>query len=183
MHTISRFSLRNGNILSEKLGYSKFSKSPLKWVFSQSQKSCQPPHPNPKNPEFYSPENHQHTKQTPLPFVPPAPPAHVPQPAHSDGDKGLPLSKLTALLLEVGSCQRRGQRPNPSVESHWKGPRSVTPRDHRGCFPPLSNQLQAWSSSWSVMQHGSDYWDWSNIVTCPQGGHAQPGKRVLLAGS
>lgn len=69
-----------------------------------------------KKPNFYSPENHPAYEANASPLRPTG--AHMPQPAHSDGDKGLPLSRSTALLLEVGSRQRRGQRPNPSGESH-----------------------------------------------------------------
>lgn len=70
-----------------------------------------------KKPNFYSPENHPaYEANASLPFVPQV---HTcPNPLTAMGDKGLPLSRSTALLLEVGSRQRRGQRPNPSVESH-----------------------------------------------------------------
>lgn len=73
-----------------------------------------------------------------------------------------PLSKSTALLLEVGAGQQRGHRPNPSVESPWQGPRSGTPTDHRHCFLLLWNRLQAWSALGLVRSRGSDPWERPN---------------------
>lgn len=73
-----------------------------------------------------------------------------------------PLSKSTALLLEVGASQQKGHRPNPSVESPWQGPRSGTPTDHRHCFPLLWNRLQAWSALGLVRSRGSDPWERPN---------------------
>lgn len=85
-----------------------------------------------------------------------------PHPLIADGDKETPLSKSTALLLEVGARQQRGHRPNPSVESPWQGPRSGTPTDYRDCFLLLWNGLQAWSALGSVRSRGSDHWERPN---------------------
>lgn len=130
------------------------------------------------NPTLYSPENHPAHKDTTF-----FPSSHRFLQHESPPTPSQPVETREChfwnplFCLEVGSHQLWGHWPRPNVESHWEGSGSVTPKDQRLCFLLLLQQLQAWSSLCSVMWHGSDYWEQSNAVRCPQRGWVQPRKR------
>lgn len=129
-------------------------------ILSQSRKSC-PQKRKKKIQPSTALKTTQHMKKR-LPSFPPSQGLVVherPNPLTADGDKEMPLSDSTALLLKVGAHQQRGHWPRPSVESltgtwKWNLHRPET-------FLRLSNPLQSgvtWDRSWYIAQTPGNGW-------------------------